>query len=200
MTLATIDWVIVGVLGISTLISIRRGFVKEALSLVTWIAAVLIARLFAGQFTVVLEPYIETDSLRLGASYLILFIGTLMVGGMLNYLVGEFVRMTGLSGLDRLLGTIFGFARGGVVVLVFVALMHYVLPVEEDDWYQQSRFIPQLVSVIEELGPVLWEQGEEFLDKNPDSSPGSNPDSSPAIRLNSNPEAVLTSSPEQVGT
>ena len=48
MTLATIDWVIVGVLGVSTLISIRRGFVKEALSLVTWIAAVLIARLFAG--------------------------------------------------------------------------------------------------------------------------------------------------------
>ena len=56
MTLATIDWVIVGVLGVSTLISIRRGFVKEALSLITWIAAVLIARLFAGQFTVVLEP------------------------------------------------------------------------------------------------------------------------------------------------
>jgi len=196
MTLAIIDWVIVGVLGISTLISIRRGFVKEALSLVTWIAAVLIARLFAGQFTVVLEPYIETDSLRLGASYLILFIATLMVGGMVNYLVGEFVRMTGLSGLDRLLGTIFGFARGGVVVVVFVALMHYVLPVEEDDWYQQSRFIPQLVSVIEELGPVLWEQGEEFLDKNPDLSP----DSSPAIRLDSNPEAVLTNSPEQVGT
>jgi membrane protein required for colicin V production len=192
MTLATIDWVIVGVLGISTLISIRRGFVKEALSLVTWIAAVLIARLFAGQFTVVLEPYIETDSLRLGASYLILFIATLMVGGMVNYLVGEFVRMTGLSGLDRLLGTIFGFARGGVIVLVFVALMHYVLPVEEDDWYQQSRFIPQLVSVIEELGPVLWEQGEGLLDKNPDLSPEISPDSSP--------EPVLTSSPEQVGT
>ncbi len=184
MTLATIDWVIVGVLGISTLISIRRGFVKEALSLVTWIAAVLVARLFAGQFTVVLEPYIETDSLRLGASYLILFIATLMVGGMVNYLVSEFVRMTGLSGLDRLLGTLFGFARGGVIVLVFVALMHYVLPVEEDDWYQQSRFIPELVNVIEELGPVLWEQGEGLLDQSPGSSP----------------EPVLNSSPEQVGT
>jgi membrane protein required for colicin V production len=192
MTLATIDWVIVGVLGISTLISIRRGFVKEALSLVTWIAAVLIARLFAGQFTVVLEPYIETDSLRLGASYLILFIATLMVGGMVNYLVSEFVRMTGLSGLDRLLGTIFGFARGGVIVLVFVALMHYVLPVDEDDWYQQSQFIPQLVNVIEELGPVLWEQGENLLDQNPDTSPELMPDSSP--------EPVLTSSPEQAST
>jgi uncharacterized membrane protein required for colicin V production len=107
---------------------------------------------------------------------------------MVNHLVGEFVRMTGLSGLDRSLGTIFGFARGGVIVLVIVALMHYVLPVEEDDWYQQSRFIPELVSLIEELGPVLWEQGEGFLDGNPE------------VRPDSIPESVLTSSPEQVGT
>ena len=188
MMLVTIDWVIVGVVGISTLISIRRGFVKEALSLVTWIAAVLIARLFAAKLTVVLEPYIETDPLRLGASYIALFIATLMLGGMINYLVGEFVRMTGLSGLDRLLGTIFGFARGGVIILVIVALMHYVLPVEKDDWYQTSQFIPQIVSVIEELGPVLWEHGEEFLDKNHE------------VRQGSSPESVLTSSPEQVGT
>lgn len=185
--MATIDWVIVGVLGVSTLISIRRGFVKEALSLVTWIAAVLISRLFAGQFTIVLEPYIETDSLRLGTSYLVLFIATLMLGGMLNYLIGEFVKMTGLSGLDRLLGTIFGFARGGVIVMVIVALMHFVLPVKEDDWYQQSQFIPQIVTVIEEFGPVLWEQGEGFLDKSFET------------KSDSSTEPVLTSSPEQAG-
>ena len=181
--MATVDWMIVGVMGISALISIRRGFFKEALSLVTWIAAVLIARLFAAQLTAVLEPYIETDPLRLGASYLALFIATLMLGGMVNYLVGEFVRMTGLSGLDRLLGTIFGFARGGVIILIIVALMHYVLPVEKDYWYQDSQFIPQIVTVIEELGPVLWEQGEGLLDKNQEARPGSALDS------------VLTSSP-----
>ena len=131
-----------------------------------------------------LEPYIETDPLRLGASYLALFIATLMLGGMVNYLVGEFVRMTGLSGLDRLLGTIFGFARGGVIILVIVALMHYVLPVEKDHWYQQSQLIPQIVTVIEEIGPVLWERGEGFLDKNHE------------VRHGSSPESV----PEQVGT
>ena len=56
--LATIDWIILGVLVISTLTSIRRGFVKEVLSLLTWLAAVILARLFAVQFTVILEPYI----------------------------------------------------------------------------------------------------------------------------------------------
>ena len=186
--MATIDWLIVGVVVISTLISIRRGFVKEALSLVTWIAAVLIARLFAAKLAVVLDIYIETDPLRLGVSYLALFIATLMLGGMINYLVGEFVRMTGLSGLDRLLGTIFGFARGGIIILVIVALMHYFLPADKEDWYKQSQLIPKIVSVIEEFGPILWEQGEEYFDKNNE------------VKRRSSPGSVVTSSAERIGT
>lgn len=161
--MAIVDWIILGVLAVSTLISIRRGFVKEALSLLTWVAAILVARLFAAQFTVVLAPYIETESLRLGAAYIVLFIATLMVGGMVNYMVSELVKMTGLSGLDRLLGMAFGFLRGGIIVLVFVAILHYVLPVEEDDWYQRSRLIPEVVVLIEQLGPVIWEQGEMLM-------------------------------------
>lgn len=161
--LAIIDWVIIGILVISTLMSVRRGFVKEALSLATWIAAVIIARLFAGQFSVLLESQIETGSLRLGASYLVLFIGTLMVGGMVNFLVGEFVKMTGLTGTDRFLGMFFGLARGGLIILVIVAGLHYALPIKEDKWYTDSRLIPEIVTVIERLGPVLWEQGEQFI-------------------------------------
>ena len=161
--LATVDWIIVGILAISTLMSIRRGFVKEALSLVTWIAAVIVARLFAGHFSVLLESQIDAASLRLGASYLILFIGTLMVGGMVNFILGEFVKMTGLTGTDRFLGMFFGLARGGVIVLIIVAGLHYVVPVKEDVWYQESKLIPEIVVVIEKLGPVLWEQGEQLL-------------------------------------
>ena len=161
--MATVDWIIVGVLAVSTLISLRRGFVKEALSLVTWIAAVLVARLFANQFAVVLTPYIETESIRLLSAYLILFIATLMVGGIVNYMLSEIVKVTGLTGLDRMLGMAFGFVRGGIVVLVFVAIVHYALPVQEDDWYQESRLIPEAVVLIEQFGPVVWEQGEELL-------------------------------------
>lgn len=161
--MTVVDWLILGVVAVSALISIRRGFVREAISLVTWIAAILIARVFAADFTVVLEPYIATPSLRLGAAYVILFVVTLMVGGLVNYLVGEFVDMVGLSGLDSILGMFFGLARGVLIVGVVVAGMHYALPVEEDEWYQKSRLIPEIVAIIEEMGPLLWEQGEQFL-------------------------------------
>lgn len=163
MGLAVVDWIILGVLAISTLMSIQRGFVKEALSLVTWIAAVIVARLFAAQFAVLLEGHIATPSLRMGASYLVLFVGTLIVGGMVNFLVGEFVKFTGLTGTDRFLGMFFGLARGAILVLILVAGLHYLAPVKEDGWYLDSVLIPEIVKVVEQLGPVLWEQGEQLF-------------------------------------
>lgn len=164
--MVVVDWIILGILAISMLISFRRGFIKEAISLVTWITAVIVSRLFGSEFAVLLEPYIEVASMRQGAAYLVLFIGTLIAGGIVSFIVGEFVKMTGLTGTDRFFGMFFGLARGGIVVLVAVALMHYVLPVEEDPWYQQSKLIPQIVQVIEELGPILWEEGNQLLDGN----------------------------------
>lgn len=170
--MAVVDWIILGIVAVSTLISVKRGFVREALSLVTWVAAIIVARLFAADFTIVLEPYIDTPSLRLGASYVVLFVVTLMLGGFVNYLIGEFVDMAGLSGLDSFLGMFFGMARGALIIGVVVAGLHYAAPVKADDWYTESKLIPEIVGVIEELGPLLWEQGEQLLN---DGVPGAEP-------------------------
>ncbi len=159
-----IDWIIVGVLVVSSLISIARGFVKEALSLATWFAAIVISRLFAGQVSSLLADTIDVPSVRLGAAYLLLIVGTLIVGALVNRLIGELVRMTGLSGTDRFLGMFFGLARGAVVVLVIVAGLYYLAPVEDDRWWKESILIPRVVDVIEWLGPLLWERGSELID------------------------------------
>ena len=99
----------------------------------------------------------------MAAAYLILFIGTLMVGGLVSYIMGEFVKMTGLTGTDRFLGTFFGLARGALIVVLIVAGLHYVAPVKEDDWYRDSKLVPEIGVLIERLGPILWEQGEQLL-------------------------------------
>lgn len=169
--MTVVDWLILGVITISTLISIKRGFVAEALSLLTWVAAIVIARVFGADFTIVLEPYIDTPSLRLGASYVILFVVTLMLGGLVNYLIGEFVNIAGLSGLDRLLGIFFGLLRGALIIAMIVAGLHYLAPVKQDDWYRQSRLIPEIVAIIEDLGPLLWEQGERWLNEQAPAQP-----------------------------
>ena len=157
------DWAIIVILGISVLIGIRRGFVKEALSLITWVAAVVVAWVFGEHLAVLLDSQIESASFRLIGSYVILFIGALVVGGVVNYVMSEFVKITGLTGADRVLGMFFGLARGALIIFLIVASLHHLLPAEKGDWYQQSILVPEILAAIEVIGPVVWDKGELLL-------------------------------------
>lgn len=135
------DWAIVGILVLSALISIKRGFVKEALSLATWVAAVIVAMIFGERLAVLLIDHIATPSVRELVAFAILFIATLLVGAMVSYLIGALVRITGLSGTDRLLGMLFGLARGFVVVMALLIFLPGIIPVDQDSWWHESRLI-----------------------------------------------------------
>lgn len=146
--MAVIDWVILAVLVISSLISLKRGFVKEALSLASWVIAFVVARLFSGNLATLLEGSIDTNSLRWIVSFAILFAGTLVIGAMINHLLGEIVRLTGLGGTDRIFGMVFGFIRGLVILVAAVYGLQYTL-VPDDTWWQESTLIPHLESVAD---------------------------------------------------
>ena len=123
------DWAIIAVLGFSVLISAVRGFIKEALSLVIWLAAAIIASIFHDELALWLVDLISTPSLRMLTAWITLFIVVLIIGGICSYLLGKLVEATGLTGTDRLLGV--------VVLLVLTE----ILPVAEDVWWQESRLI-----------------------------------------------------------
>lgn len=135
------DGIILFVIAISALLSIRRGFTREAFSLATWVAAFLVARLFGPGLEVMLEPSIETPSARLATAFGILFAATLVVGALINHLLGEVVRVTGLTSTDRLLGMVFGAVRGVVLVIVMVALGRGLFA--EDPWWRDSALVTQ---------------------------------------------------------
>jgi membrane protein required for colicin V production len=143
-----VDWAIVAIIAISALISLSRGFVKEALSLVTWIIAGAVAWMFGGSLSEYLAGYIETPSARVIAGCAIMFVATLIVGAMINYLIGELVRITGLSGTDRFLGMAFGAARGVLLVVVAVGLLS-LGPVQQDGWWKESQLVPKFLLVAD---------------------------------------------------
>ena len=148
MSLTWVDWAIVAIIAVSALISLTRGFVKEALSLLTWVIAGLVAWLFGGALAELLVPYIETPSLRVIAACSILFVMTLLLGGLVNYLISQLVKATGLSGTDRFLGMVFGAARGALLVVVAVGLLS-LAPVEADAWWRESVMIPHFLLVAD---------------------------------------------------
>lgn len=136
-----VDYFIVGLIGLSLLVSLWRGFVKEALSLVTWIAAFLVALNFSDLLAVRLTPWIELPSMRAAAAIAGLFVIVLIVGGLVNFLIGELVKKTGLGGTDRVLGTVFGAARGVIIVGVLVMLAG-LTALPQDPWWQGSALLP----------------------------------------------------------
>ncbi len=161
-TFTWIDWVIAGIILISALVSLMRGFFKEILSLVTWVAAIIIAWTFNGSVAQLLAPYSDTPSIRVVAASIMLFIATLLVGGLINKVFAQLVNVTGLTGTDRVLGMVFGGLRGCLLVVLIVGLMTFV-PLENDVAWKDSVLLPHFLlladwskqTVIGLVGPVL---------------------------------------------
>jgi membrane protein required for colicin V production len=146
--LAPFDWAIIVVLAISTLMSLRRGFLKEALSLGTWIAAFVVARQFHGPMDQLLETQIVDSLMRSIAAFAALFVGTLLVGAALGFLLGALINATGLSSTDRVLGMVFGFARGALIVTVVIGLLN-LTPLVNDSWYTTASLVPHFETVAQ---------------------------------------------------
>lgn len=143
-----VDLLILGIVLVSSLISLSRGFIKEALSLATWIVAGVIAWMFGGSLAHHLQPYIDLPSVRTIAACGLLFVATLLVGSLVNFLLAQLIRATGLTGTDRLLGMVFGAARGLFLVVILVGLLS-LAPVEQDVWWQQSTLIPHFLLIAD---------------------------------------------------
>ena len=139
-----VDWAIIAVLGLSILLSLWRGFVREAVSLAGWIAAFVIANMFVGEMATFLQQWIANVTGRYVAAYALLFAGMLIVAGIVGKLSAQVVKVTGLTLLDRLLGTVFGFARGIIIVLVVVYVLRQLSLPQNLLWLDESLLMPHV--------------------------------------------------------
>src|SRR5512139_1078318 len=135
-----VDYFIIGTIVVSALVSLLRGFVREALSLAIWILAFWVAWTFFRDLAPVFGNWVSTPSVQFGIAFGLLLIVTLLVGGILNYLIGRLIDETGLSGTDRMLGMVFGIARGALVVAILVLLAR-ATPLPQDPWWRESALL-----------------------------------------------------------
>ncbi len=157
-----VDYLIICIVIVSAVIGLFRGFFREVVSLVAWVAAFMVAIHFTEPMSQLLEGSIETPSLRKAVTGAGLFVVVLLVGGVINFLVGKLVSSSGLAGTDRSIGAAFGLVRG-VVLVIILMLLASLTPMPQDPWWRDSQFIPHLepyATWVKNLLPV--EIGKHF--------------------------------------
>lgn len=147
------DYAVVFVVAASLLLGLWRGVVGEIIALTAWIAAFLAAKWWgatvAEGFSTIADP-----SLRVLAGWLVVFIAVLVAMALLRLALQGMLKALGLTLTDRLLGVIFGVARGLAIVLVLVALGGMTsLPKER--WWSDAYFAPPLETAVLASKPWL---------------------------------------------
>lgn len=156
------DYTIIAILALSVLVGLWRGLVAEVLALLIWVAAFWVAWTFGPEVAAYFEGHIEVPSARIILAYALCFVAVLIAGALLKFIIGKLVSGTGLSGSDRMLGMIFGLARGVLLVALVVFLLGFT-PFTRDPWWHQSRLLPTFTATADWMGERLPQGVRRYL-------------------------------------
>jgi len=155
------DVLIVLVLLGSTIVGLLRGFVREAVSLVFWVVAIWAA----WKFGPIVEPHLggllAGPSVAPWVGRLVILVLVLLVGWVVALLMGYFTRSLGLGVMDRVIGVLFGIARGMVLVGLMI-IGGELLHLNHGEWWNRSKLVPYGETVGDWLRAMVGEQGDPW--------------------------------------
>ena len=156
------DYTILAILIMSVIVSLFRGLIREVLSLLIWIGAFWLAWTFVDQGADWLQPFIELPSARHLLAFVALFIAALIVGGLINFLVGKMINKTGLGATDRFFGMFFGLGRG-IIAVTLLVLFIQATPFSQDPWWKDSKLTPQFSKLANWVKQQMPEDLAEYF-------------------------------------
>ena len=156
-----IDIIIAVALVVSIIIGFVRGFVKEAISIATLVIAIWAALYFGPVVGDVSSSWLSAEELQVWFGRVLVFAVILSIGGLLGWGISKLVRLSVLSGVDRVLGSFFGALRGILLVALFLIGGH-VAGFDNDDWWLQSRLLPHF-EVVADWIKVMAPKGYELI-------------------------------------
>ncbi len=160
-----VDWAILGVIAVSCLIGVWRGLLKELMTIVIAILAVVTALVFYDKLALLWIDELSSPGLRNVAAFGVIMIAVMIVGGLLSFIAGKLFGLAALKPVDRILGLLFGLFRGCVIVMAVLLMLPNDM-VETNPWWTESTLIPHFL-VFEDQARmsadrlVLW--AHQFL-------------------------------------
>jgi len=156
-----IDILIAVAILVSVVVGILRGFVKEAISIAALLVAIWAALYFGPEAGDIAENWFKSEELQMWFGRVLVFLVILSLGGLLGWGISKLVRLSVLSGMDRLLGAVFGVARG--ILLVAVAIIGAQFAgFDNDNWWLQSKLLPHF-EVVADWIKIMAPEGLDLI-------------------------------------
>lgn len=166
--MSEVDLVILAVIIFSAIISFSRGFLREAMSLGTWVVAIGVTLFFTSRFSVLLPiDTVQSPQARATISALSLFVGTLFMGGLINWVFERTIPRSKIGLLDRGVGVGFGLVRGVIIVSLLVLVANLVPELKQEVWWRDSAALPHFQKVASALHERLPDGIAQHFDFTP---------------------------------
>ena len=154
--MTSFDYAVLTIIGLSIIFSVMRGMVREVLAILGWVAAFYVGRTYTDQILPMMPVDIPTESLRVLAAFLVLFLATLLLTSLLGIALSAIIRKVGLGWLNRLLGAMFGVIRGLLIVCVLVFLAG-LTSVPQDARWRNAMFSAPIEALVISILPWIPE-------------------------------------------
>jgi membrane protein required for colicin V production len=149
-----VDYAIIGVIALSIITGLFRGFVKELIALCVWVVAIWLAISYSSVLSPWLEPYLHDKTVRTAVTFIAILLVVIIVGGLFNALLSFILRRSGLSGTDRILGMGFGFVRG-VFLVSLMMLVVKMTSLPHHDYTSQSHLYAKFDPLVNRLAAYM---------------------------------------------
>ena len=152
--MTSFDYTVLVIIGISIVVSMMRGAMRELLAITGWIIAIYVAKTYAIQLIPLLPTDIPTEALKILAAHIIVFFGVLLVASLLIIALSSLIKKIGLNWLNRGVGAVFGFARGLLIVCVLVFLAG-LTSLPKDARWTNAMFSSPLEALVKSMLPFV---------------------------------------------
>ena len=139
-----LDWTLAAIVVVSVVAAMMKGFIQELISLASLVIALVVAAVAYPRAALWFEDLTKSHEIALGLGFLVLFLGTLLLGSLVSLLARKLIKTAGIQWFDRFLGAVFGLVRGVLVdcVLLLVLLAFAIKP----EAVQQSSLAPYVTA------------------------------------------------------
>jgi len=159
---ANLDWIFLAVMAFSAVVGVVRGLITEVFSLLSWLVAFALAHRLAPQVAPLVPMGGASENLRYAAGFVAVFVGALMAGALVIFLINKAMAVAGLRPIDRVLGGAFGAGRGTVLLLV-VTVVVGLTPLRQSSWWLEAHGPRLAEAALAGLKPLLPDGFAKFF-------------------------------------